>query len=566
MKKLVLGMTFVAGVVAAAGSSLFACGSNDESEFDGGRGDSGGIGTLPPDGDGGGLGSGDDGGGGLKVTQGDSGVPCEGLQCSIVTTCGDGGTTTITGQVLDPAGTEPIYNAVVYVPMYDPANPSVIPSGAAIQPIQGGVAFPSGVTCDSCSYLFTGNPIAVGSSGPDGTFTITGAPSGKNIPVVVQIGKWRTHTTVTVPSCGTASAGAIKLPSKIDPADTIQSMPQFALSMGDADSLECLLYRIGIDLSEFTAGPSASGHVHLFTGAQMRTTSDANSPPPAPYGYEQMWDSLADLKKYDVSVFSCEGQETTNANPQILHDYVNAGGRAFLSHFHYSWITGAIETVGGNKTLAGNVPYTANADWQNLASWNTADPGVSQTSRIGVKVDSTLIGNDAGPFLKGQILTQWLTYAHAFSTDGGVPSDEVPIVSPAFDPSIGPTNTQSQEYAHYDPSTYVGDSNANASLASYPSAYFSFNTPVDAVSADGGAAPYCGRVVFSGLHIGAAAQDKTTTYNALYPTALPSASTCNPAPGNLSPQEKILEFILFDLSSCVTPDTAAPAPPISIIR
>ena len=191
---------------------------------------------------------------------------CAGLQCAI-TSCSNDGGTTITGRIMDPAGANPLYNVLAYVPMYDPAQPSSIPAGQGVQPITGGVTFPSGVTCDSCSYLYTGNPIAIGTSGTDGRFTITNAPSGSNIPVVVQVGKWRTHTTVsTVTDCTDNAAGDIKLPGKADGTDPIVSIPQIAISMGGADSLECLPYRMGLAPSEFTSGASASGHIHVFTG------------------------------------------------------------------------------------------------------------------------------------------------------------------------------------------------------------------------------------------------------------------------------------------------------------
>jgi hypothetical protein len=83
--------------------------------------------------------------------------------------------------------------------------------------------------------------------------------------------------------------------------------------------------------------------------------------------------------------------------------------------------------------------------------------------------------------------------------------------------------------------------------------YFSFDTPVNAMaSADGGAPAYCGRAVFSDLHVGAG-QDVGN---------VPPPARC--ANTDLSPQEKALEFMIFDLSSCVIPDTTAPPTGIPI--
>src|SRR5262249_4085510 len=78
---------------------------------------------------------------------------------------------------------------------------------------------------------------------------------------------------------------------------------------------------------------------------------------------------------------------------------------------------------------------------------------------------------------------------------------------------------------------------------------FTFDTPI---GADAGS--QCGRIAYSDMHVGAASNDYGGGFG---PQITPSGCTMQ----DLSPQEKALEFIFFDLSSCVTPNNTVQQPP-----
>jgi hypothetical protein len=74
--------------------------------------------------------------------------------------------------------------------------------------------------------------------------------------------------------------------------------------------------------------------------------------------------------------------------------------------------------------------------------------------------------------------------------------------------------------------------------------HYTFDTPFTA----GGSAGTCGRVVFSDFHV------EDASSNQAKGKTFPSECTA----GAMTPQEKLLEFMLFDLTSCVTPPACTP--------
>jgi hypothetical protein len=62
-------------------------------------------------------------------------------------------------------------------------------------------------------------------------------------------------------------------------------------------------------------------------------------------------------------------------------------------------------------------------------------------------------------------------------------------------------------------------------------------------------------MIFSDVHVSQGGGDLA---------AVPFPTRCGPPGGQLSPQEKALEFMLFDISSCVQKDDAPVQPPTII--
>jgi hypothetical protein len=433
--------------------------------------------------------------GGNTLPAVDSGPACVNLQCQQVG-CANGQHTTVSGTIYDPAGKNPLYNVVVYVPN----APTT--------------AFTDHATCDTCAALYTGDPLVTASTASDGTFTLKDVPAGANIPLVIQIGKWRRQITIpTVTSCmdnPLTNKDQTRLPKNRTEGD----IPKMAVSTGGSDSLECLLQRIGVDPAEYTSG-TGDERVHIFQGTGGNAESGGS-----PASQTGLWGSEGDLASYDIVILSCEGDEHAETKPatslQALEAYANAGGRIFASHFHYYWFEGT-----------GSSP-----EFQSTATWK---PG---TNSIGSGNDTTSAAINTS-FAKGLAFDQWMTLTKSLQADGTLEID-----NSRQNASVSPTaNPASQAWIT---DTTVPTMTVNGQTGP-TTMYFDFNTPIAAKPAD-----QCGRVVFSDLHVGAASGDYSKGV-----TTVPAGCTV----ADLSPQEKALEFMLFDLSSCVTPDSTPPAPP-----
>ena len=398
--------------------------------------------------------------------------------------------TTLSGVVTTPAGTLPLYNVMLYVP------------SRALDPL------PEGVSCDRCEGVVSGEPVASALSDEQGHFVMDNVPVGRDVPLVVQVGKWRREVSIpNVTACtdNVVDSELTRLPKKRSEGH----LPRIALSTGGLDALECLLLKIGIDQSEFTT-PDEAGRVNLFAGrgGTDQYADDIDFGAILPLPDLSLWGDKNTLPLYDLVLLSCEGGEYTGNKPpearQRMADYANQGGRVFFSHYHKLWLE------------QGPAPFPDVMTFNDTTS------------------DLDLEASIETSFPKGAALANWLV-----NVGGSAVAGRVSLVD-----AQNTGRTENQAYAQrwvYDP--------LDAETQSPSVKYLSANTPLGA--ADGGA---CGRIVYSDIHV--TTDDPNGDQSAI---DLPFPDGCRTTA--LSPQEKVLVFMLFDLSACVIPDHVTPTKP-----
>jgi hypothetical protein len=387
-----------------------------------------------------------------------------------------GVTTTISGKVYAPNGTDPLVNALVYVP------------NAAVKP------FTPGVSCDNCSSTVTGSPLVSAITGIDGSFTITNAPATTNVPLVIQLGRWRRQVTIpNVVACQNTAVPATltRLPKNKMEGD----IPLMAFATGYIDALECVMRKIGIDDSEFTnpASQGGNGRIRFYVGNGLAGSSGGASINASTPTEDVLWGTQAEINQYDMVLFPCQGDQydKTAAVQQNVINYANAGGRIFTTHYSYVW-------------LYNDAPFSSTATWSLAEGAFNPDPTTGY-------IDTT--------FPKGLALAQWLKGIGASTTLGQM---QIQTLRQDYSGVIAPAQNW----------ITVND----PTLGTVPM-HYTFNTPV-------GAQPdsQCGRVLYSDFHV----EDASTITGAAFP------SEC--VAGPMTAQEQMLEFMLFDLASCVTPD------------
>jgi hypothetical protein len=331
-----------------------------------------------------------------------------------------------------------------------------------------------------------------------GSFTLSNVLVGQNVPVVIQVGKWR--RVVSVPE--TRACVDNLLPVELSHLPRNQGegdIPQMAVLTGRCDELPCLLTSIGLDANEFT-GPDGAGRVHVYRGAGPGPDLEGGGGGVAgdcsgDAGACPLWSTKQQLERYDMVLLGCECGENDQTKPDKgpMRDWLAEGGKLLLTHYQSTWLR--------------NGP----ADLRGVANWSS-EGGASGSP---LRVDSS--------WSEGRDFARWLGAVGALDGDGGLPIDAAEVTT-----SVASLNPPTVQWV-FDPSPAP----ASPKL-------LSFETPIGGLTMsllEAGVpyAPYCGEAVVTDIHAGGGGVPRSSPV----PAGCPS--------GDTTAEQKALEFAFFNM-------------------
>jgi hypothetical protein len=427
--------------------------------------------------------------------------------------------TTVSGTVLAPSGTLPIPNALIYVP-----------NGSTSFPY-GVTEFVDGVGNGACECSVSGNPLVSTTSAVDGSFTLTGVPVGDDIPLVIQLGRWRRLVTIPhVSQCAVTpvAANLTKLPTRQAMGSSMDAIPLIALSTGSVDALECVLRKMGVEDSQFS-NAGGTGRIRFYRDNGANCTDGRGSCKGTTPSYTQLTASQSEVDQYDALIFPCDGSahDISSANKNRVLDaassttaYVNKGGRAFFTHFSYAWLY--------NQQPSSNLPWRSKTDTRAVDSPSSEthhDPATA------TRIDTT--------FARGETFAAWLGL-NAVDALSNVSPPEIEVTESRWNLNNLSTwdNTgPAQRWAHYP------NDDPNPGIM-----HVTFDTPW-------GLAPekQCGRVLYSDFHVTTAALSGSSCAQTRSGARTTNCTFPDECSSDFTAQEKVLAYFMFDMTSCVQP-------------
>ncbi len=231
--------------------------------------------------------------------------------------------------------------------------------------------------------------------------------------------------------------------------------------------------------------PMSTGRIHLYGDVGTRGGAIIDSSTPV---QSTLMNNLAAMKKYDVLMLPCEGGQYLQGSSALgnLVQYADAGGRVYASHYSYVW-------------MFQNPPFDSVANWA---------------------VNQAALANGVGTinpsFYGATTLATWLQTVNASTAPGQI---ELFNNKHDLDGVVAPTQAWIT---------------LNDPVHNNPVMQFTFNTPVRSAN-------QCGRVLFNEYHVENRDVGAPSSSNKQFPVECSNAT--------ITPQEKLLEYSLFDLTN-----------------
>jgi hypothetical protein len=473
---------------------------------------------------------------------------------AVPTTCDSNELTRLTGRVITPGQDDSktqnqvrVPNAFVYILRTNDTGD--------LPAIGTGLPGSNGLSCDRCEDQDLGAVLVGDVTDANGNWTLEGnVPVDEEFLLITKVGKFRRAQRMTLPA--SAACTTTNLPTAMsiaggetagqatddNPTRLPRSMsdglavniPRMAVTTGAIDAMECVFYKMGLAQSEFgNFSVSGTNRVDMYRGVNGTQGASIDGSTPADTA---LYNDLSRLEAYDMVVSDCEGASwdstfaqrgdgTDTSQGGKVRQYVNRGGRMFLSHLSFSWLhqNGTTAYDGASAATARATGLGQAGTWDTATNTNTT--GIGRVSIVGNRVN-------ASPRI--ETFADWMV-------------NEAVTTAPNYTFNITDPRSQNLTIAT-GTEEFVHRTDGNLRIQQ-----FSFNTPFGAPSDAA-----CGRVAYSGFHVAATTGQGNTPFTSqVFPAHCNSATLGNS--GNLTPQEKILLFMLFDLGTCVGEEPEPPA-------
>lgn len=378
--------------------------------------------------------------------------------------------TDISGTVLAPNGKDPVPGATVFIPAQVPE------------------VFPPLVACEVCGHLGSTNNLWQTTTGADGKFTLKQV-CPKQRPIVFQNGRFRRLIYVDVPpkTQVTLPPDKTRLPQRNKEFQKEDAIPKIAVATGDFDKMECVLRKIGLP----------DGTFDLYEDAVSR-----KSPTPLP-SFKDLVNNLQKMKTYNIIFINCtantfESELTKTLVRQNITDYVQSGGRLYVTDWSYDWI----------EQVEGFSPFI---DFEPGASGTAPEPhNAAALGADGLQISATI---------KDPVLSAWLAnFPGAINT--GSSHIEHFLIDWVMMHKLG---TETKLWVEGQVRSQQGDIVGTKPLT----VTFNFKN--------------CGKILYTSYHTEGRESE-------ILPEPYPNY--CNTT---MSPQDRILEFLIFDIASCIKP-------------